>query len=239
MGRRSSGNFQFTGFELTLLGIGFTLASVLVFFLGFYVGRMVSAEHAPADAMVARVPVSSSPHGAVRSLTPRAGPEALEPSKPRSEKGDAVDGGSRAPSTGAATAVSQGESPADRQRQKSESSPSTASDPSGTHLPDGVDVGSPLGEADLPGAVDEERVAVDSTGTYTVQVLATRDREEAFEMAGRLRDREFDAFVKPNSDGRGTWYRVRVGRFRTYAEARSMQERCNRSLGLESYVTRD
>ncbi|MFQ5352070.1 MAG: SPOR domain-containing protein, partial [Candidatus Binatia bacterium] len=42
-----------------------------------------------------------------------------------------------------------------------------------------------------------------------------------------------------NSDGRGTWYRVRVGRFRTYAEARSMQERCNRSLGLESYVTRD
>lgn len=51
-------------------------------------------------------------------------------------------------------------------------------------------------------------------GTLTVQVAALKDAQVAAQLVARLRHQGFDAYQSKTSlAGRGTWYRVRVGRF--------------------------
>ena len=51
------GSFQFTSLELAALAASFFITSLLVFILGFYVGREVASQHDAPGPQVARVPV--------------------------------------------------------------------------------------------------------------------------------------------------------------------------------------
>ena len=73
---------------------------------------------------------------------------------------------------------------------------------------------------------------------YAVQVLATRRRQDADTMARSLTSSGFEAYVARIEDAEGSWYRVRVGRFKSVAEARAMAARCRDELGLDqAYVS--
>lgn len=75
-------------------------------------------------------------------------------------------------------------------------------------------------------------------GVYTVQVLATRNSNEADAMRDSLEKKGVEAFIAPVEDAGGSWYRVRIGRFADAAGARRMAERCRRELGLgQAYVS--
>ena len=80
MARRGKENFRFSTVELGALAVSYTITSVLVFLLGFYVGRKVAAEHAPVAENVARVPVgappseTAAPRPASRTAQPPAAP---------------------------------------------------------------------------------------------------------------------------------------------------------------------
>ncbi|MDZ7343921.1 MAG: SPOR domain-containing protein [candidate division KSB1 bacterium] len=68
------------------------------------------------------------------------------------------------------------------------------------------------------------QVVEDVQGKYTVQVSSWRTRRKAEEDAQRYRAQGFNAYIQeayiPEKDG--TWYRVRVGRFTTKADAEQM-----------------
>lgn len=157
------GQFRFSTFELVALAASFLVTSVLVFLLGFYVGRDVASRHAAAGPEVARVPVA-----------------------------DPV--------------ASHEESPA---------------------------VARPIPQPPRPPVAKvAKRVA-----RYTVQVQASRSRKEADDLASQLRKRGYDAFVTPDSDDNGRWYRVRVGHYESVVDARKTLEQCRTELGLEqAYV---
>ena len=88
----------------------------------------------------------------------------------------------------------------------------------------------PLTDADL------ERVP--GEGAYTVQLMATRSREEAYGLGHRLRKEGYQAYVKLGDEEDVPWYRVRVGSYQTITEARVVQGECNDELGFKSaYVT--
>jgi hypothetical protein len=68
-----------------------------------------------------------------------------------------------------------------------------------------------------------------SGGKFTVQVASYRDKGDARELADRLTRKGYQAFVaEAEVPGKGTWYRVRVGRFGTRKEAASFGESLKR-----------
>ncbi len=66
-------------------------------------------------------------------------------------------------------------------------------------------------------------------GKFTVQVASYREKGDARELADRLTRKGYQAFVaEAELPGKGTWYRVRVGRFGTRKEAASFGENLKR-----------
>ncbi len=94
------------------------------------------------------------------------------------------------------------------------------------------------GAAAVPGAAAVGAGDAAAGGVYTVQVLATRNSNEADAMRDSLEKKGVEAFIAPVEDAGGSWYRVRIGRFADAAGARRMAERCRRELGLgQAYVS--
>lgn len=61
---------------------------------------------------------------------------------------------------------------------------------------------------------------------FTVQVAAVKSEEEARQLAEKLRQRGYAAYIEPTAiPDKGTWYRVRMGEFPAKEFARSTMER--------------
>ncbi|MEQ9619301.1 MAG: lytic transglycosylase domain-containing protein [Deltaproteobacteria bacterium] len=74
-------------------------------------------------------------------------------------------------------------------------------------------------KADSP-QVTDALVASDSNGSYTVQIASYPDLDIARKMEQALLSKTYPAYIeKADLPGRGTWYRVRVGKFTTKEEA--------------------
>jgi DedD protein len=59
-----------------------------------------------------------------------------------------------------------------------------------------------------------------TTGRYTLNIASFRDKVNAERLMKELEDKGYEAFVeKANIPGKGTWYRVAVGRFSSRGEA--------------------
>ena len=62
---------------------------------------------------------------------------------------------------------------------------------------------------------------IESDGRYTIQVASYNSEDDAKDFAEELKSRGYPAFITQGGvPGRGTWYRVRVGKFKTVREAR-------------------
>ncbi len=73
---------------------------------------------------------------------------------------------------------------------------------------------------------------------FTVQVKATQSQPEAKRFAERLTGQGFSPFVADvDIPGKGHWYRVRVGRFGTRAQAERYLSDFKRETHLEAFVT--
>jgi cell division protein FtsN len=85
---------------------------------------------------------------------------------------------------------------------------------------------------------DTAALPVLPTVPYTVQVLATRNKNEAETLAAGLKKRRIGAFVSEVEDTGGNWYRVRIGIYDDLESAQVMETRL-RNLGLQqAYVSR-
>jgi len=78
----------------------------------------------------------------------------------------------------------------------------------------------------------------DAAGLWSVQVAAFKTQGQAASLHRQLREAGFDAYIAPAvaSDGQ-TNYRVRVGTFKSKAEAQRMVERVRGERSLAAFVT--
>jgi len=94
-----------------------------------------------------------------------------------------------------------------------------------------------------PGGADSERdgakeAAQAPAARYTLQVSAHPDRDRARDRLRRLRKMGLDPYlVSAELPEKGTYYRVRIGKFRSMKSARTFKRELERKRGVESAVT--
>ena len=73
---------------------------------------------------------------------------------------------------------------------------------------------------------------------FTIQVKATQSSAEADKFAKKLRGQGYQSLVaEAQVDGKGKWYRVRVGKFDTRAQAEHYLQDFKRESHFEAFVT--
>lgn len=89
-----------------------------------------------------------------------------------------------------------------------------------------------------PPAVQPKKPVAEVTAPfYTVHVGSYRNRDSAASEAARISAKGHDAFVERADLGpRGIWFRVKVGRFKTRAEAESLKAKIHKVLVPDSVV---
>lgn len=82
------------------------------------------------------------------------------------------------------------------------------------------------------------RAADYNTGVFSFQVGAFRQKDNAEKLRNRLQTRYDNAHIVPYDSGPDTYYRVRVGRYRTLADARKWESRLIEE-GFEPFIVAD
>ncbi|MEM9070047.1 MAG: SPOR domain-containing protein [Myxococcota bacterium] len=97
----------------------------------------------------------------------------------------------------------------------------------------------PIVAAAIPRPEPRERGTVGEDGPFTLQVVSYRTEEEAETFAEALRAKGHDSFVaEADIEGRGHFYRVRIGPFETMGAAQNYRRRFERDEDMDTYVVR-
>ncbi len=73
---------------------------------------------------------------------------------------------------------------------------------------------------------------------YTLQLASYQEKEMAEEDVKRMKQRGFAAFVVASAvEGKGTWYRVRLGSFSNKASAEKLQRELRAKEGVSAFIT--
>jgi cell division septation protein DedD len=214
--REKDRRFYFTKGQMVLLGGAFTVASIIIFVLGMFIGKEIEARKLvkPEEPLV-KVPVKPAPKADseaeggknkddltfYNTLTkaPAAKPaveakaEETEPKK----------------TTGAAT---KGKT---LQSQDAATARSKAADKGGENAPTGT-------EAETEAVKTAEGKT--TSKNWSVQVNAYPDEKSANDLVDRLKNKGYNAFVTQANIKGKVWYRVRVGRFGSREEAEKTEE---------------
>jgi cell division septation protein DedD len=203
--------FYFSRGQFILLGCGFSVASVIVFFLGMLVGQGVEERKIvkPAESVM-KIPIrpaqgANSEITFYDTLTRPAPAQARSEEEPR--EGKKAERNAKAESR-------ENRVPA---RQEVASVAKRAEDKP-----------APGGSKPRPAEAD----AKESRGPYTVQVNAFPDEKSAKTLVDRLRDKGYNAYLSESRNQGRVWYRVRVGRFESRDEAEKTQESLKRKEHL-------
>jgi len=95
---------------------------------------------------------------------------------------------------------------------------------------------SPLSEA-IARAQKPQPAVPSGSGNYTLQLSAAQDRSEAERFARNLENKGYPTYiVEAEVPGKGTWYRVRLGRFPTKEKAQKYLVDFRRETKQEAFV---
>jgi|SoiMethySBSTD1v2_1073268.scaffolds.fasta_scaffold104094_2 cell division septation protein DedD len=189
--------FEFGWLEVLGLIVVFAAGSMVVFFLGIFVGKGLQESRLTREERVVRLPIDGA-------TAESAGRQAAE--------GEAAAG--PAPSPGQEDVRLAVRGPDSRPG-------SAAALPGATPLPGSLALPTAALEPGRPGPTEMASLTGKS-GRWSVQVNATRDAPTAKRLVDSLKARGFDAY-DVRVDVRGeVWYRVRVGRYPTMQEATAM-----------------
>lgn len=213
---RGSRRFEFGWLEVLGLILVFAGGSAIVFLLGIFVGKGLQETQVRSEETVVRLPV---------------GGEAVEETRPARPISKTV----AAPVPTASPTIRLAVKPAPTASPKPR--PTLTPSPAPKRLqPTRVPV------APQPTAVaapEPTAIAVSEDGRWAVQVNATKDAGTARRLIFQLRQKGYQAYLVEVRLRGETWYRVRVGRFATMAQATSMvvrlknQERYPRAFLVE------
>jgi len=208
----------FTRGQMVLLGGAFTLASVIIFFLGMIVGKGIEARKIiKAEEPLVKIPVKpSSAQGSAPgaqakeeitfydTLTKSPGGEPPVEEKPKDTK---------PPEKMAKSEVKASKAPA-----KEEPTPVPAK--AAVKQKEKV---TPAAETPTQTKADATE-AKEPNASWTVQVNAYPDERSAKLLVDQLKNKGYNAKVTEVLNKGKTWYRVRVGRYDSKEEAKKVEE---------------
>jgi cell division protein FtsN len=210
--REKDKRYYFTRWQMALLGGAFTLASVIIFGLGMFVGKEIEARKVvrPEEPLV-KVPVKPSPRGAAgtegakskddltfyNTLTKT--PEAKQAAETKTEEKEAE----KSARTAAKEKKPQGQEETARAKaaeNRREKSPAAA-------------------EPETKAQAMESAEAKTNGNDWNVQANSYPDAKSAKDLVDRLKNKGYNAFVTEGNVKGKVWYRVRIGRFGSREEA--------------------
>jgi len=230
--REKDKRYYFTRWQMALLGGAFTLASVIIFGLGMFVGKEIEARKIvrPEEPLV-KVPVKPSPRGAAgtegakskddltfyNTLTKT--PEAKQAAETKTEEKEAE----KSARTAAKEKKPQGQEETARAKaaeNRREKSPAAA-------------------EPETKAQAMESAEAKTNGKDWNVQANSYPDAKSAKDLVDRLKNKGYNAFVTEANVKGKVWYRVRIGRFgsREEAEKTVAALKSNEDLG-KAFATR-
>jgi len=212
---------QLNGKQLFFLFMAATVVSVVIFLCGVLVGRGVRAERSAADLEALNTPPSADappPNSAPGGVG--ADPTIVLPPPPAEEISEV------SPKTPVAEPETKPEPKAEKPAPKPEPPPAK---PAATTTP----------TTGATRAAASAAPAASAAGSrdYFVQVAAVNTNNDAAPYVKKLAAKGYTARVVPPSDGT-VLYRVRVGTFKTRAEAQALADKVKKDLGITPYVNR-
>jgi DedD protein len=214
--RGKENRFYFSRGQMVLLGAAFTLATVVIFFLGIFVGKSIEERKLlKKEEPLVKIPVKPG------SAEPSAAP--APPAQPRDEItfNDSLSGNSNslgaaeensreaklvekivqpAPKVKAVVAKTEAPAPAIRMAEKK------------------------VAVEDVPKKQGTSTEAKDPGNTWRAQVNAFPDERSAQQIVDRLKNKGYNAYVTEVQNKGKTWFRVSVGKFGSRDDADKMVE---------------
>lgn len=239
--------------ELYLIIAGLLLAAILIFILGVFVGRRIEKSQVHPVVAAEMAPPSGEK---AEAGEPAAGPEAGSPGAyPAGESAAALP---PAPSAGKTAtgkdkmqytyydSLVKGKGVGIQAQPEAEPKSQAQSEP-------GKVTPAPPAEPEKPApaakaqkktkaapakvAMKKAKAAEADEGKYTIQISSFLERDQAQNLVRWLRERKYPAFLTTSEiPGKGTWHRVRVGRFTTKEAAARYQKELENQIHLRGFV---
>jgi cell division protein FtsN len=210
--REKDKRYYFSRGQMMLLGGAFTLASVIIFGLGMFVGKEIEARKiARPEEPLVKVPVKPSPRGAAGTESAKRNddltfyntltktPESKQAAETKAEEKEAE-------KTVRAAAK---EKP---QGHEETAARAKAAENLGEKSPAAAD-------PKIKAQATESAEAKTNGEGWTVQANSYPDPKSANDLVDRLKNKGYNAFVTEASVKGKVWYRVRIGRFGSREEA--------------------
>jgi len=215
---------QLSGKQLVFLFIVTTTVIVVVFLCGVKVGRGARDAQVDDPEQVTAAAPAAQP-AAVTT------PPVTEPPAPAADTQDDLSYHKRL----------QGEGTPQEKLKRQEQPKADSAPPPKTPTPVAEPAPAPVATAEhvpAPAPVDSLPTAGRS-GTWAVQVIATRDRAIAGSVLKRLAAKGYPAFlVNPSANATPAWYKVQVGRYNDKGEAEKVSLRIKKEEQFQSWITR-
>jgi cell division septation protein DedD len=226
-----------SGKQLVFLFIVTTTVIVVVFLCGVKVGRGVRAaqgddsEQAPVSAAATTQP---QPQPVVET-----GPPAAEPPAPAAETPEELSYHKRLQGNAATPETLKPEDAASASQTAARATGRPAAPPPAASVSAPKN---PTGAAAKPAASSSTDASVPTagkSGTWVVQVIATRDRDVANSVVKKLAGKGYPAFlVTPGTGAAQPFYKVHVGRYDDRGEAEQVSTRIKKEEQFQSWITR-
>jgi DedD protein len=208
--RGKENRFYFSRGQMVLLGTGFTLASVIIFVLGIFVGKGIEARKMlKPDEPLVKIPVKPATQQSSSAANPTP--------KDEITFNDAL-------SKSAGSAVAAEEKPEVAKPAERVARAEPRESPPAPKLEKRIEKAAPVAE---PAKKPESAANDDSkeqSRSWRAQVNAFPDERSAKLIVDRLKNKGYNAYVSEAQNRGKTWYRVNVGKFSTRDEADKMVE---------------
>jgi cell division septation protein DedD len=205
--RGKENRFYFSRGQLVVLGSAFTLTSVVIFFLGMFVGKGIEERKLTQKVEpLVKIPVKPSPK--------ETGGAPVAKGKDEISFNDAL---SKSPGALAAPEVKTKETAPAEKVSKAETKeiklPAKAEPPAAKPVEKKVEKSSPPAEAPKKAETTETAAEKDQSKIWRAQVNAYPDERSAKLIVDRLKDKGYNAYVTEVQNKGKTWFRVSVGTY--------------------------
>ena len=211
--REKDKRYYFTRWQMALLGGAFTLASVIIFGLGMFVGKEIEARKIvrPEEPLV-KVPVKPSPRGAAGTEGAKSKddltfyntltkpPESKQAAETETEEKEGDKTARATPKEKKPQGREETAARAKAAESRAEKTPAVA-------------------ETETKAPPTESAEAKTNGKSWSVQANSYPDAKSANDLVDRLKNKGYNAFVTEANVKGKVWYRVRVGRFGSRDEA--------------------
>lgn len=225
---RGQGLYYLSRGQLFLLALGFTVTSVIVFFLGVLIGQGIEERKLlKKEEPLVKIPIQPLPKGSGSAPGASAKeemtfyetlaktPAGAQPTRGKAAKEIKPVEKALRPTVKEAKPVAKDETVVLAEQGKEKATTEKA--------PLMLEVREE--PAQKASKVEEVKAVTGASQDFwTVQVNAFPNERDAKSLAKKLKDKGYDSYVVSTSVKGKSWYRVRVGRFATRGEAKELQE---------------